>query len=53
MEGRRRIGRPLKRWRDKVEGDLNKMGIKYRKAIAIDRWEWRRLILEAKVHCGL
>jgi len=34
MEGIRKRGRPCKRRRDEVKGDLNIMGIKSRKAIA-------------------
>jgi len=53
MEGTRKIGRPRKIWRDKVEGNLKIMGIKNSQAIARDRWEWRKIVLEAKVHGGL
>jgi hypothetical protein len=45
MEGTRKIGRPRKRWKYKVEGDLKIMGIKNRHAMARDRWEWRNVIL--------
>jgi hypothetical protein len=50
MEGIRKIGRPRKRWRDKVEGYLKLMGIKNRQTMPRDRWKWRKIILEAKVH---
>jgi hypothetical protein len=53
MEGTRKIGSPRKRWRDKVEGDLKIMGIKNRQAIARDRWEWGKNVVEGKVHGGL
>jgi hypothetical protein len=53
MEGTRKTGRPSKRCRDKVEGDLKIMGIKNRQAMARDLWEWRKIMLEAKVHGGL
>jgi hypothetical protein len=52
MEGTRKKGRPCKRWQDKVEEDLNVLGIKDRQAMARDRWEWRKVVLEAKVRCG-
>jgi hypothetical protein len=53
MEERRKRGRPRKRGRDKVEGDLNIMGIKNRHATARDRQDWRKIVSEAKVHNGL
>jgi hypothetical protein len=40
-------------WRDEVEEDLNMMGIKNRQAMARKCQEWRRIVLEAKVHNGL
>jgi hypothetical protein len=53
MEGIRKRGRSCKRWRDKVEEDLNIMGITNRHANVKDRLEWRKIVLEAKVHNGL
>jgi hypothetical protein len=53
MEGTRKRGRSCKRWRDDVEEDLNIMGLKNRQAMVIDRQEWRKIVLEAKVHNGL
>jgi hypothetical protein len=50
MEGRRRRGRPGKTWRDEVEEDVNVTGVKNRQAMAIDRREWKKGVLEAKVH---
>ena len=35
-----------KRWTDEVEQNLKEMGIR----VARDRMEWRRSVLEAKVH---
>jgi hypothetical protein len=49
MEGKRKRGRPHKRWREEVEKDLNTMGIQNRKTVARDRREWRKIVLESKV----
>jgi hypothetical protein len=53
VEGRRKIGRPRKRRRDESEDGLNVMGIRNRHAMARDRREWRKIVLEAKVQNGL
>ena len=42
VQGRRRRGRPRKRWKDCVRGDLGEKGIG--EADAIHRTRWRRLI---------
>jgi hypothetical protein len=39
-----------KRWTDKVEEDLKPMGIRNWPARAGNRKEWKRIVLEAKVH---
>jgi hypothetical protein len=53
MEGTRKRGRPRKRWRDEVEEDLKITGIRNWYAVPKDRQEWRKTVLEAKVHNGL
>ncbi|PSN46590.1 hypothetical protein C0J52_24400 [Blattella germanica] len=53
LEGRRRRGRPRKRWIDDVEEDLRKMGVRCWRRKAEDRDEWRRVIEEVKVLHGL
>jgi hypothetical protein len=50
--GRKR-GRPRKRRRDESEEGLNVMGIRSMHAMARDRREWRKIVLEAKVQNGL
>jgi hypothetical protein len=53
MEGTREIGRPRKEWTDEVEEDLKIMGIRNWHAVAKDRQECSKTVLEAKVHNGL
>jgi hypothetical protein len=53
MKGIRKRGRPRKRWRNKVEEDLNKIGLKNRKAMARDPQGCKKIELEAKVYNGL
>jgi hypothetical protein len=53
VEGTRQRGRQRKIWRDEVEEDLNIMGIQNRQAVARDRREWRKVVLESKGHSGM
>jgi hypothetical protein len=53
MEGTRKRGRPRKRWIYEVEEDLKIMVIRNWQAVAKDPQEWRKIVLEAKVHNGL
>jgi hypothetical protein len=40
--GRRRKGRPRKRWLDDVQDDMIKMGVKRWRTKSMGRGEWRR-----------
>jgi hypothetical protein len=53
MERKMKRGRPRKRWINEAEEDLKIMGIRNCHVVAKDRQEWRRAVLEAKVHNGL
>jgi len=53
MEGIRKRGRPWKRWTDKVEEGRKITGVKNQYTVVRDRKEWRRNVLETKVHNGL
>jgi hypothetical protein len=46
--GRRRRGRPRKRWLDDLEEDLRKLGVKGRRRKAEDREEWRHVVKKAE-----
>jgi hypothetical protein len=52
-EGRRRIGRPRKRWVEDVEEDLRKMGVRGSRRKAKEKTEWANVIKETRVLQGL
>jgi len=49
LEGTRRRGRPRKRWRERVEIDLQVMGVRRWRELVIDRDKWRGIFR----HSGL
>jgi len=48
LEGRRGRGRPRLRWRNDVEDDLRKLGVKRWRMKTMDKEEWASIIWEAK-----
>jgi hypothetical protein len=52
-DGRRRRGRPSKRWLDDLEEDLRKLGVKGWKRKAEHREEWRNVVKKAEALHGL
>jgi hypothetical protein len=48
LEGRKGRGRPRLRWRDDVEDDMRKLGVKRWRTKALDRQEWASIIREGK-----
>jgi hypothetical protein len=42
------VGRPRSRWLDGVNTDARRMGIRMWWRKALDRGEWRKLLMEAK-----
>jgi hypothetical protein len=53
LEGTRRRGRPRKRWKEQVEGDLQVLGLKRWREIVTDRKKWRDIVQQTKAHSGL
>jgi hypothetical protein len=41
LEGTRRRGRPRKKWREEVEGDLQVLEVRRWRELVIDREKWR------------
>ncbi|KAJ0177442.1 hypothetical protein K1T71_007451 [Dendrolimus kikuchii] len=50
--GRRPVGRPKYRWKDRVEADLSELGASNWQETAPDREKWHALVSEAKTHFG-
>jgi len=51
--GKRPLGRPRLRWRDKVSADLQILNIVNPERIMMDRQQWRQIATSAKIHPGL
>jgi hypothetical protein len=51
--GRRKTGRPRKRWLDDIEKDLRLMKVKRWKNKAVEREVWEKIVWEAMTLCGL
>jgi hypothetical protein len=47
-EGLRKWGKPRARWRDEVGKDTRMLGLRSWWARAMNREEWRKLLMEAK-----
>jgi len=54
LEGRRRRGRPRKRWKEEVEGDqLQVLGLRRWRQLVADGKKWKDIVRQAKAHRGL
>jgi hypothetical protein len=53
LEGRRRRGRPRKRWKEEVERDLQVLGLRRWRELLTDRKKWSNIVRQAKAHSGL
>jgi hypothetical protein len=51
--GRRKRGRPKKRWIEDIEEDLQIMGIRGWRKLCEEREEWKRITEKAKTDSGL
>jgi hypothetical protein len=53
LEGTRRRGRPRKRRKEQVEGDLQALGVRRWREIVTDRKNWKAIVQQAKANSGL
>ena len=51
--GRRKRGRPRKRWIKDIEEDIQRMGIRGWRNLCKVRTEWKKITEKAKTHSGL
>jgi len=53
LEGTRRRGRPTKRRKEEVEGDLQVLGVRRWRELVADREKWKDTVRQAKAYSGL
>ena len=53
LEGTRRRGRPRKRWKEKVERDLQVLGVRRWTELVTDRKKRKDIVRQTKAHSGL
>ena len=53
LERTRRRGRPRKRWKEKVERDLQVLGVRRWRELVAVRKKWKDIVRQAKAHSGL
>ena len=53
LEGTRRRRRPRKRWKEKVERDLQVLGVRRWRELVADRKKSKDIVPQAKAHSGL
>ena len=53
LEGTKRRGRPRKRWKEQVEGDLQVLGLRRRRETVSDRNKWKDVVQQVKAHSRL
>jgi len=53
LEGKRRRGRPRKRWKEEVGRDFQVLGVRRWRELVADRKKWEDIIRQTKAHSGL
>ena len=53
LEGTRRRGRPRKGWKEKVERDLQVLGVKRWRQLVADGRKWKDIVRQTKFRSGL
>ena len=53
LDGRRRRGRPRKRWKEEAERDLQVLGVRRWRELVANRKKWKDIVRQAKAHSGL
>ena len=53
LEGTRRRGRTRKRWKKKVERDIQVLGVRRWRELVADRGKWKDTVRQVKDHSGL
>jgi hypothetical protein len=53
LEGKRRRRRPRKGWKEKVEKDLQVLGVRRWRELVTDRKKWKGIVRQAKAHSGV
>jgi len=53
LEGMRKSGKPRKIWKEKVERDLQMLGVRRWRESVADRKKWKDTVRQAKAHSGL
>jgi hypothetical protein len=53
LERTRRRGRLRKAWKEKVERDLQVLGVRRWRELVADRKKWKDIVRQAEAHSGL
>jgi len=53
LEGKRRRGRPRKRWKEEVERDLQVLVVRRWRELVADRKKWKGIVRQVKANNGL
>ena len=53
LEGTRRRGRPMRRWKKEAEQDLQELGVRRWREFVADRKKWKDIVRQAEAHSEL